>query len=176
MCLSLCLYTNRSQAQTAGIRHFYNKYKHSPEAEKIKLPGWVLHLGAGLVLALDKDLDESERAGIKLMKKIKKLRMLSLENSNPVSPEDYNSLIKSVKKDHFEDLISVRDGKTKVNIMIREKKDVIRNILILVSDEDEFILFSVSSKIKIEDINKLLKMVPEKEQQKILKLPKEIRA
>lgn len=135
-----------ANAQVEPIKAFYNKYKNYENATQLKLQGWLIRLAA-------KHTDEE--GAEQLLKKITHLRLLSIEDGNPVSLEESRDLIKQLKKESYEELLNVRDGTERVDILIREKKDVITEILLLVSDKDEFLLLSLEGRLKFSDLNDL---------------------
>lgn len=135
---------NASLAQTKAINQFYNKYKHLENTEKIKLGGFLLQLAGRF---------SDDEATDQWMKKISSLRIMTINNGNPVSSDDYNDLIKSVKKEAFEDLMTVREDGKKIQFLIREKGDSITDLLLLVSGEDEFTLLSLEGLLKFSDLN-----------------------
>ena len=143
-------------AQTHSINKFYNKYKHTEETMNFTIPGWIIRLGSSIA---KNHVDEpQEKAALKLAKKIRKIKLLVMEDQNTVKPKDIQRLVDEVKaKDHFEELIYVRDGDTRVNMLIRNSSDMIENMLILVSEEDEFVMVSMKTRLRFDDLNEFLK-------------------
>lgn len=135
-----------SFAQTKAVKNFYDKYKNMENVTDLKLRGWVLKLASSFA-------DEAEEA--RLLRKITQLRILTMENGNLITTQEYRSLIKSVKQDAFEDLFQVRDGGQVVEFLIREKGDTITDVLMLVSSDDSFILLSLEGALKFSDLNDL---------------------
>jgi len=154
--LGLFLISFGLEAQTPGINYFYHTYKRHEDARKFSIPGWVFRLGSTIA---QKHVDgEGEKEAIKMAKKIKKLRLLVMENTNSVSKDDVNRMLSRAKgKEGFEDLLMVSSEGTKINMLARSKGDMIKNLLILVSEEDQFVMVSLKSKLKISDLNKLLR-------------------
>lgn len=141
-------------AQTKSINRFYHTYKRAENVTSFTVPGWIMDLGAAI--GKKHVEDETGRSALKLVKKIKKLRLLVMEDYNHVSTQAFNQLVQGVEGDHFEAGFSVRHGDQKVHFFTREKKDKIKNLLILVSSEDQFVLFSAKTKIKYEDLANLI--------------------
>ncbi len=141
-------------AQNRSINKFYRSHKKDVGAINVSVPGWLLKLSAGIA---KKHVDEEMRAGLKYVKHIKKLKVLVIEEGSTVSNEEARQFIKQIKGKGMEDLLMINDKETKVNIMMREKKDVIRNLFIFVRDDDELVMVSMKTKIKMEDINNMIK-------------------
>lgn len=138
--------TGLSFAQTKAINNFYNKYKHLEGVEDFKLGGFLLRIASGF-----SDDEEAER----WMKKITSLRIMTIENGNPVSSDEYNELLKNVRKDAFEDLMIVKEDGKKIQFLIREKGEKITDLLLLVSGQEEFTLLSLEGLLKFSDLNDL---------------------
>lgn len=144
------------QAQSRSLNRFYHTYKHAESAHAFTIPGWVMKLGAAIG---KKHVDgDVERQALKMVKKVKKLRLLVMEDHNLVTPQAFNSLVSGVSSEKFEEAITVRTGDTRVHFFMRDKKDKIKNLLILVSEADNFVLFSAKTKLKYEDISELINM------------------
>jgi hypothetical protein len=133
-------------AQPKAVKQFYNKYKHLEGVEDFKLGGFMLRLASGF-----SDDEDAE----KWLKKITNLRIMTIENGNPVSAQDYNDLIKNIKKEAFEDLMMVKEDGKKVQFLMREKDDKITDLLLLVSGDEEFTLLSLEGLLKFSDLNDL---------------------
>lgn len=148
--------------QTKSVKNFYQKYATYENANDITLQGWVLKLASRFA---------DEEGGEKLLQKITKLRVLTMENGNLVKQTDFRNLLDDVKKDSFDDLMEIRDGTARVNFLIREKGDTITDVLILVNDIDSFVLLSLEGALKFSDLQNINIEVEGAEQFK--KLPKE---
>ncbi len=159
--LFMCfLFPNFSQAQTKSINKFYKKYKKKKNTVNFTIPGWLIDIGAGIgKLAVD---EPEEKAALKLAKKIQKVRILVIEEGNPTQKKDRVKLIRNLQvKDTFDPLLQVRDGEMNVQIMVREKKEKLKNFFILVNEPDEFVMLSLKTKLKMKDINKLINLLNE---------------
>ncbi len=138
--------TNYSFAQSKNIQNFYNKYAAYENATDINVQGWVLKLASAF--------SEDEKAQ-KTLDKITQLRILIMEDENLVSYDDRKKLMRSLKKDKFEEFLQVRDGGDKVDFFLREEGDQITNILMVVNGKDGFVLLSLEGLLNLEDIKDL---------------------
>jgi hypothetical protein len=142
-------------AQTASLDHFIRKHKRTAEGDKVDLtiPGFVVRFGSRFIKK--EDLDGVDIR--KISRKIDELRIVTFEKAAQIQHADYQQLIADVKAENFEELMNVREKGERVNIMIREKKGFIEDILIIVNDKDgEFTLVNIAGKFTMEDINKLI--------------------
>lgn len=126
------------------------------------VPGWLVWFGSGIANEIVKD--EDIKVGLRLARKVKKLRFMIAEEHNPITQSEINSFVRQLKQNNgFEDLVYVREENTNVNILVRDKKEKIRDIVILVSEDDEFIYFNMKSKIKYKDIAEVVNHFLKKE-------------
>lgn len=135
-----------STAQNPNVKAFYDKYMGHENVTNVSLQGWVLQMAANFT---------DDEDGEQLLQKITKLRVMVMEEKNLVSKSDYQSLVKSIKKDRFEKLMQIRDGAEKIDFFIQEDGDEISNLLMLINGEEEFILVSVEGNLKFSDLKDL---------------------
>jgi hypothetical protein len=72
-----------------------------------------------------------------------------------VNPAEYQRLVKAVRRDRFEDLMSIKDEDDNIQIMIREKGETVTDVLVLINGDDHFTLLSLEGKLKFSDLNNL---------------------
>jgi Domain of unknown function (DUF4252) len=165
-----------AEAQSPSIRQFYRQHKKDQGMINATLPGWIIKLGVGIARPFVDD--EEARIALDLARKVGKTRFMVSEDECYISQGQYMKLLAGVKKDGFEPLIQVRDEGENVTILSREKKGMLRNLLIMVRSDDSFVLLSLKTKIKPDDlakmINDILKL--KKEEQKEEKTDEEPRA
>jgi len=146
-----------SIGQTAKANSFYNKYKSNNNSFNLTLPGWVIDLGATIAVWTTDDKEEKE--AFRLMKNIQRMKLLVLEEGVNVKDKHIKKMYASLKNNDYEDLVQVRDGDTRVNILIREKKDKIRNIFLFVHEPDEAVMLSLKTKLSMDEINDMINML-----------------
>lgn len=144
--LALVAFIANINAQADPVKAFFNKYKHTEEASNISLGGWMLDFAASH--------SDDDEAG-SFIRKIDRLRVLSLPNSADVDPADLLSLRQSTLANNFEELMQVRDGSELVNIYLRENEEAITDVLIVVTDDTELTLVSLTGYLLLEDLKEL---------------------
>lgn len=143
-----------AQSQNRGIKNFYHKYKKTEGTHNFVLPGFLIWLSTGVANEI---VDDPEaKVALKFARKFKTMRLLTMEDGNNVTKEDYKNLVASAKKGNYEELISVKEKGTKIHIMGRGKKGKFKNLLVLVSEEDSFTMMNMKTNIKVKDINRLI--------------------
>jgi hypothetical protein len=145
LCLMLAI-SLTSFAQTKSINKFYRQYKHQEEVTNFSLPGWLIRFGLG-ISGEKKNMEEVE---LTLVKSLKKVRLLVSEGVTPIKKEDYNTLLTGLKEESFEDFFSLRQDGADVRLYVREKKDKVKNLLLLVNEDEEFVMISLKTKLPTE--------------------------
>jgi len=144
------------QAQKS-VRKFYQNVKRGGDNVKVTLPGFLIHMGAGIGKNHLSDDDPNAALGLEMTKYIKKIKIVVAQDQQTISKADYNRFVDIARrKDKFEDLLLVKDGETNVNIMMRGNERKIKNLLILVNDGDEFVMMSMKTNLKYKHLNKFL--------------------
>ena len=129
----------------------------------LRVPGWFIYAASGLANEFVKD--ETAKTALQFGRKIGGTRFMIAEEANPIPAEDVKAFVQNIRMDGFEDLISVRDGETMVNIMVKDKREKLKNLLILVNEEDTFVFMSMKSRIKYEDLAELISKIISSETQ-----------
>lgn len=133
-------------SQADPVKRFYNQYKDFEDVTHIKLQGWLLRIASNY--ADDADAE-------KLLKKVTHLRIITMEDGSLVTPASYNKLLDEVRKDSFEDLLQLREGSERIDMLFKEKKGEITDVLLLISGDGEFLLLSLQGHLKFSDLNDL---------------------
>jgi len=154
LCIFLFSFSISAHAQNRSIKNFYHKYKKEEGTRNFVLPGFMIWLGTGIANEITNN--EEAKIFLKFAKRFKTMRLLVQEDDNTISREDYNQLVAGAKKSNYEELISVKEKGKTFHIMGRGKKDKLKNLLILVSADDTFVMMSMKTKIKTKDLNRLI--------------------
>lgn len=144
-CVIIFLSTSLS-AQSEPIHHFYQQYRDNDHATRLNLKGGLLRIASGFT---------DDKDARRILRKVSHLRLLVVEEDNPVSAEAYTQLIRGIQSDRFEPLIQVREGKQRIEFFMRENGDTITDLLMLLHDEGEFIMLSLEGKLQFSDLNDL---------------------
>ncbi len=143
-----------SYGQTSSINKFYKKYKIKNQSMNMTVPGWLISLGASVAMISTDDHQEKEV--LRLMKGVKQVKVLMLEDSKKLKDKHVEQLFASLRKNSFEDLVLVRDSESRVNILIREDHELIKNMFVLVRDDEEMVMVSMKTKLTMDQINDVL--------------------
>lgn len=144
-CTALLLAGYAIQAQDYGL---YWKYKDYDGAIAVSLPDFVIEMGSWFI---------KEDDGRKVIHKVNKARALVFaDNQNPITDRDMRRFARKAKRRHLEDLVMVREGKTHVRVMVKERGKAIRKLVVLVNTEEEFALVTIKGNLRWNDLNKVI--------------------
>ncbi len=135
------------QAQSNALDAFYKQHKSEENGLQLQLGNTLLMLGSWLI---------EEPAAKKLIQKSNKARIIFSDQDNTINQRAINRLINKIGREGYESLATVRSGTDHLNFYIREDHEYIRNLLVVVQDEDDFILASLDCRIKLADVETVL--------------------
>lgn len=139
--LFLCPFTSFSQSKY--IESFIDKYADEADMNSLTLNDWTLQLTSSFT---------KKETGERIKNKITKLRLLSSENQLLAKREDIRNLMQNLRNDDFEDLMEVRDKGSNVKFMLRENKDYVTDVVMLVHGKEGFVLLTLEGLFKLEDL------------------------
>jgi hypothetical protein len=150
ICLSLII-SQLNFGQTEAIDRFVRQSKRgAKEKMDITLPGFLVRFGLNFV-----DDDDLDGIDVKrIARKISEIRVVTIEKDWGGDKPDFQKFLNEVRAEKFEELITVRDKGERVNVLIREKGNFIRDFLVVVDENDgEMVLVAVNGKFTMDDIN-----------------------
>lgn len=167
-----------SQNPNRELNKIYHAVEKGEDVTKIGVPGFVARSAFNIVriierqenkkLASETGYDNSDDLTMKelkpFVKAIKGLKILVVENENAVPTEQLQKSLKNLKKSNIvESLMQVKSDGTNVNIMIAEKKGKIKNLVLMVSEDEQLTMINLKMKMKMDKINDLIKMFQKKD-------------
>ncbi len=143
-----------ASAQDDAISKYFNQYV---DDEKFS----VVYISSKMFEMLGKlDIDELEdketEVVLEVVKDMRGLRVLTTEHN---AMKVYNEAIKTINTKGYDQLMTVRTEDEKVQFLVKEDDDVIRELLLLVGEEDEFVMVSFIGNIHLNKISKLAKVL-----------------
>jgi hypothetical protein len=143
-------------AQTESLDRLIRKAKRgASEKIDLTLPGFLVRFGANFI-----NEDDLDGVNIRpLLRKINEVRVVTIEGGQQVQKSDIREVIQDLRAENFEELITVRDDGSHINILMRERKGFIRDLLIFVSESSEFVVVDINGKFTMDDINELVRNV-----------------
>lgn len=145
LAITFCLFISALSVQSQDFG-LYWKYKDY-DGIALTIPSAAIDIGSWFV---------DEKTDRVLLRKVNKVRVMVFEDASPVKKKDLAKFDRRAKRRHLEDLVYVRDGKTHVRIMAKEKRKAIRKVVVLVQSPDAFVLVSAKGYLRLDDINRII--------------------
>lgn len=149
--LLLCFVGSGTIQAQKSFDNIYKKYKKEENVTGIK----VNKLGCMMISLFAGKEDEDAK---NFLKKSSSIQILVSENDNSDRMlKDVNRYINASK---LEQLISVVDGDETVDIYILDRKDVIQQLFLVVSEKDEHVILNIEGRYPIKLIQKMISEDP----------------
>ena len=153
-----------AQANGDPIKKFYRKYKKRDQVFNITLPGVLTRTCIGLARIFVHD--EEAKAGLKLARKMKGIRVL-VDNGHQISKAAGKALVSDLRsQSNMETLVSVRENGNLTVIMGQMKGKKIKKIVVVSFAEGHFTMVAVKSRLKIKHVNQLIKVLQKRQERK----------
>ena len=133
---------------------FYKDHKRKEGVRNFSLPGWLIYTGTGFAHDIVKD--EEIQGILHLAKKVKKMQLMVDEGNGAIQETDIASFQQHLRKRDFEDFIYVRSEDTTVSFMVHSKKDKLRDMVMLVHTDEDFVFLNMRTNIKVKHIAQLV--------------------
>jgi len=119
------------------------------EFTSVNVPVWLAKPFVKNALREDAESEEV----INLIKKIKKIRVLTVENGDKKMLKDFSQYL---SKNNYEDWVTIKHDGQNVNIQALQKGDQINKLMLLVNSGEEFVFVDIKGKFTPEDISKVI--------------------
>lgn len=143
-------------AQTRSLNRFINHQKVQDNALAVSVPGWLFDL-AGMSKKLGNGKEDVEvKELLKLADKISRIRILIIpEGASQIDDQEIAKLKKGLTRERFEELVTVQSPEANVQLLIKEKRNKIKNVTAFIQAEDTMILMTISGNFKFSDFQDL---------------------
>ena len=146
-----------AMAQSKTVAAFQDKYSDHDDATYVAIKGSLFNLIASIA-EYDDDPDEDVQAMARIANGIKSMEVLRVPfYDTDLNREEVASLRNSLKKEKYEEFLSVKEGKELINVMAQGADDEIRNMLVLVEEKNDFTLISINGTLSMKDLSYLSK-------------------
>ena len=119
----------------------------------MSLPGWLIRKGGRIGQKYADNQDSQEF--LKLTQYIKKLRFLVIENELALAKNDIDQLLQSIRDDGFERYLNVKSKGERVHVMVQEKENIIRHLLVLVYEPDQLVMVKMKMNLPVSQFDAL---------------------
>ncbi|WP_178795043.1 DUF4252 domain-containing protein [Bacteroidaceae bacterium] len=143
--LLLLLVCHLGYAQS--INSLFNEFGSEKNADCVKVSSFMMSIGK-MFAGHDKDAE--------IIGKIKSIRVLDLDDCPTNVKERFNKKANKLSLDGYEELMRVNDDGDKVRILMKTKKEVIRELLLVCTGNDDCTLVQINGKFTKDDIDQLV--------------------
>lgn len=149
--LSFLLAAHIGVSQSQAVLDFHEKFRDNGKYMSVRIDGGLLKLFSNI-----ETNDEEAQDLMDAMEKIEAIDIHAINREDDGFKEsDLNKFKKEVKKENYDELMIVRDGDTKLDFLIKEKRGKISDLLLLIDEEDEFVIVNISGEIDLNTIAKI---------------------
>jgi hypothetical protein len=135
-------------AQSPAIDDFFANRGYSENTFKISIGGALIKLGSWFI---------EEPATRSLVRKARRARVLFSDDQASIPLDEIDRLVRGIRFDGYESLAMFRDHLDRIEVFVREDKDLIRNLLVIVRSDDEFVMASLDCRLTYDQLNAALK-------------------
>ncbi len=132
-------------SQTDAISKYFEQYMDDEDFTVVYISGKMFSMFA--------DVDEDDADAKEAMKGLRGLRILTTDKKNGMAL--YQEAVKKFDVSEYEELMKIRDGKENVDFYIREEGKILKELLLLVGGEDDFVLISFIGELDLKSISNL---------------------
>lgn len=160
--LVLILLLSSCSVPNAGSS-FYQAHKHKKGVRNFALPGWLIYTGTGF--AHDIVQEEEVRVLMQVAKKVKKVQFMLDEGNGVISQAELRVFQQHLHDRQFDDLLYVRSEDTTVSFMVRARKDKLRDLIVLIHADEDFVFLNMRTNIKVKNIAQLIDAIMQLDKQ-----------
>lgn len=135
-------------SQQDAILKYFSKYIDDPTFSAVYISPKMFDMVARIEI---EDMDPEVQEVIRSMKG---LRILQTETK---AMQRYNEALQCINPQEYEPLMTARDGGENIRFMVREKGNLVEELLMMVGGADNFALLSFIGNIDLKKIGKLAK-------------------
>jgi len=135
-------------AQSSAFNRLFEKYENEEDITLINISKAMFNLIPGNIKTGNVDIKN-------ILPKIESLRMLTSDKSSlkEKMASDFKNLVEKDKE--YEELVRIKSGKSNVTFNLKMKDDLIRELIMLVIDEEDFVVIQILGNFLLEDIKKI---------------------
>lgn len=147
--LAMAMATASTLAKDA--KTLIKEFKNTEDAEYVHIPPMLMKLAR--LSASKADTDESTKM---VLKNIKSMDVLCLDDCKPKVKDRLSKAFDDLESDGYEPFVSATSNKENVKIMLLEKKNSIRELVLLAHDGDDCTLILLEGDMPEKDIEALV--------------------
>ena len=149
--LIACLLCNSIIYSQTTFKSLFEKYENEDDVTIVCISKSMFNLIPGNISKVD-DIDIQN-----ILPKIESLIIITSDKSDVKEKMvlDFKSLTEKNKK--YEELMRIREGKSKIFFYGKKEGDIIKELIMLVDDEDDFVAIQILGNFTLNDVKQLTK-------------------
>ena len=130
-----------------SIDSLFNEFGSEKNADCVKVSSFMMSLGK---------MFAGHNEDTKIIGKIKSMRVLDLESCTTSVKERFSKKVNKLSLNGYDELMRVNDEGEKVRVLMRTKKETIRELLFVCTGKEDCTLVQINGKFTKEDIDQLV--------------------
>lgn len=154
ICAAILLINMQSCMVKRGANMDFAKGADLPkdaEIVSIRVPGILMK---AFLRGEIKELKEDDPVLAMALKKIKKIKLMAVSGNGQT--QLYDKFSNYLAKNDFEELMSIYSDGSKISINTRTKGDRIKNVMLVITDEDDHVFVDLKSDLNLNELNELI--------------------
>jgi hypothetical protein len=139
-------------AQDDAIAKFFSKYMEDDRFSRVYISPKMMQMAGGFLKSNAGTDQESEDLGA-LIQKVKGIRILSSDQVD--GKAFYKEAMGTLSGNKYEGLMDVQDKGSSLKFMVREEGGLVKELMMISGDEEEFTLLSMLGNFTYQDLNLL---------------------
>ncbi len=156
--LALALIPSLVFAQTRSISEFQDKYREMDNTTFVDISGSLFNFASNIAKYVDEDDEDKEdiEAASRILGAIKAMQVLKVP-FDLLDRNDISSLEKNMKREKYEQLMSIKEHDSNINILAQGSGAELENVTFLIDSDDDFVLFTFQGMFSMSDVSYLVK-------------------
>lgn len=130
-----------------SIDGLFNEFGSERNADCVNVSPFLMSIGK---------MFAGHQEGSEIVGKIKSMRVLDLEGCSANVKERFNNKVGKLNVNGYDELMRVNDDGEKVRVLMKIKKEVIRELLLVCTGNEDCTLIQINGKFTKDDIDKLV--------------------
>ncbi len=149
---TLCFSATINAQSNDAIQTFFKKYAEDESFTSIQIAPKLFELIAKL------DINDPDYKDVKSMiKNMKYITILTKETKD--NKNLYAEAIKTINRQEYEPLMTVKDKEDNVQFLIKEKNGIVSELFMAAGSDNDFVLMSMVGDVSLADVSKLANKV-----------------
>jgi len=148
--IAVLMLTVSTWAQNKSIDKIFDKYSGKDGFTTVVITKYMFGLFSNIETSEDDEY-------MNMIKNLNDIRILTAPSKGELGVDLYKEAMSVLPKKEYNVLMEVNDGEQDVKFLVKEEKDKIVELLMIIGGEDESVLMSISGVIDMKTIAKLSK-------------------